>query len=173
MRVPIAIKPSVVFGVPVKPYIMKSPVSFYVPGLPKPAGSKRGFLIKRNGQYTGKVAVVDACEKSREWKAIVAQDAAIAMVGQQMFTGPVKLMVAFHMPRLKSHFGTGRNANTLKVTAPKYPAVKPDLLKLTRAIEDAMTGIVWRDDAQIVIEEMTKIYANGPGCEITVTEAAE
>ena len=150
---------------------MKAVLTFEVIGLPKPAGSKRGFAIRKNGQLTGRVAVVDACQESREWKTVVAREAAITMnERRQMFTGPLRLRLSFRMPRLKGHFGTGRNANVLKANAPARPTVKPDLLKLARAVEDALTGIVWRDDAQIVIEELEKLYGSCPGCRIEIEE---
>jgi Holliday junction resolvase RusA-like endonuclease len=46
---------------------------------------------------------------------------------------------------------------------------------MLRAVEDAMTGIAWIDDAQIVRQVVTKRYAEGadkPGALVTVyTEA--
>jgi Holliday junction resolvase RusA-like endonuclease len=33
------------------------------------------------------------------------------------------------------------------------------VLKLARAVEDALTGVLWRDDAQIAIEQLSKHYA--------------
>jgi Holliday junction resolvase RusA-like endonuclease len=40
-----------------------------------------------------------------------------------------------------------------------WPTTRPDLLKLARAIEDALTGVVYRDDALIVQERLVKDYA--------------
>ena len=64
------------------------------------------------------------------------------------------------MQRPKSHFGTGRNAGKLKPSAPKYPAVKPDVDKLSRAVHDALTiANVIDDDSRIVIDHNEKHYA--------------
>ena len=56
-----------------------------------------------------------------------------------------------------------------------YPITKPDATKMLRAVEDAMTGIAWLDDAQIVRQVVTKRYAEcdqKPGANVTVyTEA--
>lgn len=38
----------------------------------------------------------------------------------------------------------------------------PDVLKLARGVEDALTGIVWRDDAQIVNESLSKVVVAPP-----------
>ena len=52
-----------------------------------------------------------------------------------------------------------RKDGTLKPSAPKHPIVKPDTTKLMRALEDALTGICWRDDTQVVIQTAHKAYA--------------
>lgn len=125
--------------------------SFEVFGLPKPAGSKRAFV------RGGRAIVTDDCRGSREWKNQVAD-----AVGRQhdgpLLDGPLELQVEFWLPRPKSHFGSGRNADQVRPSAPTHPAVKPDLLKLTRAVEDALTGVLWRDDALIVSERLAKRY---------------
>lgn len=46
-----------------------------------------------------------------------------------------------------------------------YPTVPPDLDKLVRAIGDALSGIVYRDDKQLTTISAIKRYANGfPPC---------
>jgi predicted short-subunit dehydrogenase-like oxidoreductase (DUF2520 family) len=42
------------------------------------------------------------------------------------------------------------------------------VLKLARGVEDALTGIVWRDDAQIVVEHLEKRYGSPARCEVRV-----
>lgn len=49
-----------------------------------------------------------------------------------------------------------------------HPVVKPDVDKLSRAVLDAMTGIVFRDDAQVVRLYATKDYAEEGGVQIWV-----
>jgi hypothetical protein len=43
--------------------------------------------------------------------------------------------------------------------APQVPTPKPDLTKMVRAAEDAMAGIVWKDDSQVCGQITTKDYA--------------
>jgi crossover junction endodeoxyribonuclease RusA len=62
----------------------------------------------------------------------------------------VELVVTFSLGRPANHWGTGRNAAVLKPTAPPYPTTAPDLDKLARAIGDALKGVAYADDAQIV-----------------------
>lgn len=148
-------------------------IFFTVSGLPKPAGSKRGFAIKKGGAYTGKVAVIDACKGSRDWKHDVKQAALTYIKGADFapLTCPIEVDFVFIMPRPKCHYGTGKNESNLKSSAPFFPAGKPDVLKLSRGVEDALTGIIWKDDSQIVTEKLTKRYGAMPGVAIKISEA--
>lgn len=141
-------------------------VRFIVHGIAQPAGSKRGFINRK----TGGVIITDAAKRSRPWKADVSAAAAAAMIGTRLLDGPLALDVVFVVPRPKGHYGSGRNAGNVRASAPMYPAVKPDVTKLLRAVEDACTGIVWRDDAQIVSQHATKRYGAPARCELTVSE---
>lgn len=53
-------------------------------------------------------------------------------------------------------------------TVRELPTTRPDIDKLSRACLDAMTGIVYLDDAQVVHLEATKLYGETPGCRIIV-----
>lgn len=48
------------------------------------------------------------------------------------------------------------------------PTVPPDLDKLIRAALDALTGIVYLDDSQVVEIRSSKSYAEEPGVDISV-----
>ena len=133
-------------------------ITFFVPGLPQPGGSKRAFYIKK----LGRAVITDANAKAKPWKATVAAYAREQYAGQPL-DGPLKVTMIFTMPRPKYHFGKhGRKAN-----APIYHTVKPDSTKLLRSTEDALTGILWRDDSQ-VMPAVTKVYGDLPGVQISV-----
>jgi Holliday junction resolvase RusA-like endonuclease len=94
---------------------------------------------------------------------LMAWRGAIAWAARQVYNGPLlqgalKLTIQFYRPRPKGHFGTGKNADTLKPSAPKYPITKPDNTKLTRAVEDALKGVVWKDDSQVVLGVQAKDF---------------
>ena len=72
--------------------------------------------------------------------------------------GPLRLTLTFFRTRPLGHYGTGRNAAQLKDRAPDKPTVRPDTVKLTRAVEDALTGVVWRDDSQVTTHLLKKRY---------------
>lgn len=131
-------------------------IAFTVLGLPQPGGSKRGFPIRRPNGTIG-IAMSDANPKAASWKRAVAEAARQAYTGP-LLAGPLSVSMIFYVPRPKGHYGTGRNAGEVRSSAPEYPTVKPDVLKLCRSTEDALTGILWRDDAQTVDLRCRKRY---------------
>lgn len=141
-------------------------ISFEVYGKAQPAGSKRAF---RN-HHSGHIAVVDANAKSKPWKQEVAAAANAAYDGTSLLTGPLAVTFVFTVTRPKSHYGTGKNSQVLKPSAPSDPTIRPDLLKLARGIEDALTGVLYVDDSQIIEEHLYKCYGDRDRVEIDVTE---
>lgn len=133
---------------------MHKKIVFFVDGVPKPAGSKTPMFNK----YTNKTVIIDACKLSKKWKQTIAK-VAVEYKPEEPIVGPVKLSVLFLMPRPKCHYRSGKFSTILKEDAPQYHIIKPDSLKLTRAVEDALTGIIYADDSQIVKEKNDKRYA--------------
>ncbi len=135
-------------------------------GHPEPAGSKRAFA--RPGGFA---RVVDANAKAAPWKAAVAAAAAEAWAGRELLDVALDVRMVFYRPRPRSHYGTGRNAELLRPRAPAWPTGRPDVLKLARAVEDALTGIVYRDDALIAVECLEKRWGTPERVEIEVVLA--
>lgn len=90
------------------------------------------------------------------------------MEGEPILLGAVHVTAVFYFPRPKSHYRTGKNAHLLRDDAPSYKAGHPDLDKLQRAIGDSLTGIVVRDDKQIVAWTTVKLYGDQAGVELQV-----
>lgn len=138
-----------------------------IPGIAKTAGSKKGFIVRRKTGRLG-VAIADDCEKSRDWKTTVGQYAA-AVWGEKPLLN-VALLVEFHftLTRPKAHYNKGGKKLSTQGQETPWPIRKPDVLKLTRAAEDALTGIVWSDDAIIVSEILHKSWGPAPRLTISV-----
>lgn len=111
--------------------------------------------------------MTDACKDSAQWKAFVREEAsrflnsldATRRAALPLRSVAIHLAMTFSHPRPKSHFtGSGR----LKSSAPRHPISRPDVLKLARAVEDALTSVIWHDDAQIVSEILLKRWCDGP-----------
>lgn len=131
-------------------------IQFTVYGRPQPRGSKNAVLIPKRGggwvtNQAGRpiTAAKDSNPKSGDWMNSIRAAAAEAFSGE-LISGPVRVSFAFHFARPKGHYGSGRNAAKIKPTAPVEHIQKPDLSKLVRCAEDAISGVVWRDDCQVV-----------------------
>lgn len=139
-------------------------ISVFVPGIPIPQGSMRGYV--RNGR----VAITSDNGKLRSWRVDVASALAEARGTAETTDSPVEVRVEFMFLRPSSHYGT----RGLRPSAPPVPHTKPDLDKAVRAILDAgTTARVWTDDARVVSLRATKRYVAEvdqlPGAWITVT----
>ena len=134
---------------------MATTIAFTVYGTAQSRGSKTpwnprrkdgSLVLRADGRPV--IATMDDNKKSKNWMAEVRAAAAGAFSGE-LLTGPIELTCAFYFARPTSHYGTGRNSGKLKPSAPIDHTQKPDLSKITRAVEDAMTKVIWRDDSQI------------------------
>jgi Holliday junction resolvase RusA-like endonuclease len=131
-------------------------IAFFVPGSPVPqARTGRGFDAK-----TGRTWRFDP-KNSREWKAQVAWIARQNYAGD-LLEGPLVMFLVFVLPRPKS--------------LPKKireHVRKPDLSNLLKAVEDALKGVLYHDDSQLVDINISKEYGSPPGVQITVQKLVE
>lgn len=145
-------------------------ISFTVPGIAAPQGSKR---------HVGRGILVESSKHVRPWRDSIAWHAREALNAERRgpFEGPVNVNVTFRLPRPKSHFRTGAHAGQLKPGAPTWTAKKPDVDKLLRALLDALdTAQVFHDDSQVAAVHARKTYATidrPPGIDVTVTALPE
>lgn len=146
--------------------------SFFVPGIPKPAGSKVSGVATKKDASGRRVPILrdngmpktftkdSSGDAGKAWRQDVREAAGTAMGGRAPFQGALFLWVEFYMPRPAGHYGSGRNAGVLKDSSPRWPTTRPDATKLLRGTEDAMLGVVYSDDSQIVRTLVTKSYAH-------------
>ena len=121
---------------------------FFVGGIPAPKGSARAFYVPK----LGRAVVTAANAKTRPWEQAVRAEASIA--GLRPLDGAVRVEVTFLFARPAGHFG----AKGLRPSAPREHTKKPDVDKLVRAVLDALTGVAFKDDAQVVAVEARKRY---------------
>jgi Holliday junction resolvase RusA-like endonuclease len=129
-------------------------LTFTVIGIARPKGSTKAFM--RPGM---KFPIVTSDNRSvKGWEQSV-RAAIQQQAGGQLFQGPVTVAITFELPKPKS-LGK-RDAPHVK---------KPDLDKLARGSLDAMKGVLWNDDSQVVNLHVRKVYAAGqPQALVTVT----
>lgn len=140
-------------------------VDFFVPGVPRPKGSMRSVVHPK----TGKVITMHSSKTTVTWQAAVCMAAAQHWQGAPSERA-VSLILALTFQRPKTHYGTGRNSGRLKDSAPKYMLSEPDADKCQRAVFDALTSVVYRDDKQVVHVSATKMYGENPGVHVTISE---
>ena len=150
-------------------------VSFTVYGTPAPQGSKRAFVGK-----SGRAHVIESShDRVKSWRqAVIDQVRSDGWILPPFpHIGPLEVEMTFDLKRPKGHYRTGKNAHLLRDSAPAYPAGTPDLSKLARSTEDALTEAgLWADDAQVVrYTVLAKRWADAPrlpGAVITIREIA-
>lgn len=82
---------------------------------------------------------------------------------------PIAVTFEFRIPRPKYH--SAKRGGLKPQYADIMPTSDPDTTKLIRSIEDGLTGIIWDDDAGIVVQHASKRYADPgepTGCRVTV-----
>lgn len=140
-------------------------LSFDVKGVPGAQGSKR---------HVGHGIMRESSKKVAPWRSDV-RDAALAAMNEndwRPLTGPVTVDVTFYFPRPKSHYGTGRNTDVLKPSAPATPTSRAhgDIDKLVRSTLDALVSAgVLHDDSLVVNLYAYKRWSVWTGCSLTVS----
>lgn len=139
---------------------MTDEASFFVYGTPVPQGSMKAFVVGGHARLTSDN------QKLKPWREAV-KAAAIEAKQQRnghTFDTPLVTHFVFYVPRPKSY--------------PKkilFPWRKPDLDKLVRGVNDALTeASFWTDDALVVDAYAAKRFAtveeHPMGCWISVGE---
>ena len=133
-------------------------IHFHIPG--QPVGKGR----PRIGRVAGHARMFTP-EKTVSYESTVALFAAQAMAGRPLLTGPVNLQmrVDFAIPTSWSQ-KKQRQAEAGMV----FPTVKPDADNVAKAICDAINGVVWKDDVQVVDLTVRKRYSMVPGVAVRI-----
>jgi len=124
-----------------------------VRGNPAPQGSKR---------HVGHGIMIESSKKVQPWRDAVTYAAVEARDGGLPIAGAVRVQMVFTFARPRSHYRSGRNAHLISDGAPTRPQGTPDLSKLLRSTEDALTTArIWEDDARVVeYVRAAKVYVN-------------
>lgn len=134
-------------------------ITFRVMGKPEPKGSTRAFLPKG-----WKRPIVTADNPAgKEWAHRI--EAVAHSLNEPPFAGPIAISLLFRMARPKS-----------KPRRVVHHLTRPDLDKCVRQTLDALTGILFADDAAVITILARKVYAaeaSVPGVEITIAEGGD
>lgn len=144
---------------------------------PAPQGSKR---------HVGHGILIESSRNVKPFREAIARQTTqmIERNAWETMTDPVRVSLTFTLPRPAGHYKRVTkdrvSSRVLKDDAPVYPAKRPDLDKLTRAVLDALTTCgAYGDDGLVVALEAEKTYPGGsldaldePGVIIVVRNAA-
>ena len=139
-------------------------IDFIVPGVPAPQGSYRALV----NQHTGKPIITTSKTSGfLRYRADLRAAATEAMkvfaesTGVTILNGGVACYFVFVFPRPEGHWlpaNSRRDVPVLRPGAPESMLHAPDVDKLCRSVLDAFTGIVYRDDAQVISLGGVKTY---------------
>lgn len=123
---------------------------FIIEGNPRGQGRPKAT---RRGKHAG----VYESSEDRQNKATIAS---IVVAQRPHFIPagiPIHITLSCYFARPQAHYNTKGQVKERYAAA--SPLVKPDLSNILKAVEDALNGIVWYDDVQIVRETIEKQYA--------------
>lgn len=127
----------------------------WIAGVAAAQGSKK---------HVGGGRMVESSKAVGPWRERVASELATMLgEGHEPTRAGVVVNCRFVFVRPKSHL---RVNGEPRESAPRVPATRPDLDKLIRAVLDAMTGVAFVDDAQVVALNVGKEYGNAAGVEL-------
>lgn len=122
--------------------------SFSVKGRPAPQGSKK---------HVGRGILIEVSKNVYSWRKYIKVTAKRLLPKPWHAKMGIHLEAEFLFKRPKSHY---RANGELKPLAPAHCKTRVgDLDKLVRALADALTGVAYEDDSQIISLKATKRYA--------------
>ena len=132
---------------------------FTVPG--SPVGKGRPRMTRTGHTYTP--------EKTARYENLVALEYQTQCAGQ-FFEGAVRMTVRCYYGIAKSDSKKRRAA---KLEGNIRPTKKPDCDNVLKSIADALNGIAYADDAQIVHATVEKWYSEKPRVEVVIESEVE
>lgn len=126
-----------------------------IPIIPLPKGRPR--FTKNGHAYTPK--------KTRDYEETLRQHIRMVWKGPRIERQPVLLFLDLILPIPKS-WPEWKKIEALEGN--RYPTSKPDLDNLEKAVMDAMDGVVFKDDAQVVGKYSNKYYGDEPSVNVYV-----
>lgn len=141
---------------------MSDAIHISLPGPVRGKGRHRSRIAKARDGRSFIANYADSA--TRSYEGMLRTVASDAMHGRPLLDGPVlvKLVAVFAVP---TSWSRRKRAEALDGLI--RPTVKPDGDNILKCC-DALNGIVWRDDAQVVTATVRKVYGERPGLTIEV-----
>lgn len=137
--------------------------TFTVDGIPvgkgRPKFARRGNFVTA---YTPK--------KTVDYESTVKAAGQQAMGSQEPLETPISLYLYVRVPIPASY---SKKATAACLDGSQKPIKKPDADNVLKAISDALNGVCYKDDSQIVNIHATKVYATVPGVDVCIKECLD
>jgi Holliday junction resolvase RusA-like endonuclease len=140
-----------------------SSVRFFVPG--QPVGKGRARIGR-----VGKHARMFTPEKTVSYENSVRHAGHVAMNGAAPLLGAIAARLAIVL-QIPASWSEKKQAQAEAGTI--LPKTKPDIDNVEKAVFDALNGVAWRDDVQIVDVSKSKRYGRTPGVTVEFEEIKE
>lgn len=137
-----------------------------IPGPCIPKGAPRASVFIKNGKPQARI---HKDVKTKKWMEKVATIARINWRPRAPLEGPVELRIQIRR-RMASAIKNSHKKRSEALQGKILPTTKPDLDNYCKGIADALSGIVYRDDAQIVNLTMSKRFSDEEKTTILVQE---
>jgi Holliday junction resolvase RusA-like endonuclease len=135
-------------------------ISFEIPGCPVAKGRARAF---KRGNYIAHYTP----EKTVNYENLVKMVAMQDMKGKQLISGPISMVISLFF-QIPESWSNKKRLSALNGTV--RPTVKPDLDNCVKSLCDAINGIVWHDDKQVVEVTVKKFYSDRPRANVSIIE---
>ena len=137
-------------------------IHFQVEGDPKGKGRPR---FSRVGNFTK----VYTDKQTLTYEAMIATFAKQAMGGTELLKTPVSVFLYVRLPVPQSYSKKRRDAC---LSGLEKPCKKPDIDNIAKTYLDAMNGVIFVDDTQVIDLHVKKLYSVVAGVDVMVMEAA-
>lgn len=134
-------------------------VRLIIPG--KPLGKQRPRVLKNGVTYTPK--------KTVEYETFIKEMYVTECRSEKPKEGPVKMSIRAYFPIPKS---VSKTKATSMERGNVRPTKRPDVDNIIKIVADALNGIAYKDDSQIVSCSLEKFYSSIPRLEIEIEEVS-
>jgi Holliday junction resolvase RusA-like endonuclease len=130
-----------------------------------PVGKQRARYAKR-----GNFVQTYTPDKTRNYESLIKEAAIEAMGSSEPLETPVTLYLYIRAPIPKS---LPKKRIEACLNGLEKPIKKPDASNVLKSVEDAMNGVVYKDDSQIVNIHVSKVYSSVSGVDVCIKECLD
>ncbi|HBP0025100.1 TPA: RusA family crossover junction endodeoxyribonuclease [Pseudomonas aeruginosa] len=133
-------------------------IKFSVDGVPRGKGRPRAAR-------TGAGVRMYTPKQTEDYERSIAMAAQKALAGRPLIAGPVLIELRMFHPIPRSW---SKKRQAMALIGEVMPTVKCDADNCLKAVCDALNGVAWKDDTQVVNVMLAKRYAEVPRVEVKI-----